>query len=176
MLLELRNIKVNERFSEETTQFTADIYVDNKKVGYAKNDGQGGSTYYNSYGGKRVQMAAAEAYTKTLPSTVVDLGDRKFTIESDLENWIDLQVEAFLKEKDKKSFDKKVQRSCETAIVWGVPDSGKVSALGFKPKQNLVKLMGTKEGKAAVMSLIVKVRGQLKEGEVIFNKNVPHSL
>lgn len=176
MKLELRNIKVNEAFSEETTQFIADIFVDGKKVGYAKNDGRGGCTNYNAYPTKRVQLIAAEAYCLLLPAKEYPMGNKTLTIKSNLENWIDDQVEEFLKAKAKADFQKKIKRACETAIVWGLPDSENVSALGFKPKQKLTELMKTSNGKEAVMGLVVKVRGRLKKGEVIFNTNVPHSL
>ena len=37
MNIELRKLKIVESMSEETTAFTADIYVDGYKSGYAKN-------------------------------------------------------------------------------------------------------------------------------------------
>ena len=176
MKLELRNIKVYERMSEETTAFTADIFVDGKKVGHTKNEGIGGPTGYNAYAGKRIQLTAAVAYCLLLPEKKYPMGNKTLTIKSNLENWIDDQVEEFLKGKAKTDFQKKIKRACETAIVWGLPDSENVSALGFKPKQKLAEMMKTSNGKEAVMSLVVRVRGQLKKGEVIFNTNVPHSV
>lgn len=177
MLLELKNIKVNERFSEETTQFMADIYVDGKKVGYAKNDGIGGPTYYNAYEGKRIPLKAAEAYCLVQPAKEYPMGDRVITIPSNLEGWIDEQVDNFMKQKATNAFEKKLKRACETAIVWGVPNSGKASIWDItKPKRKISELLKTPQGKAAVMNTVVKVRAQLKEGEVIFNTNVKHSL
>lgn len=177
MKLELKNIKVNEAFSEETTQFMADIYVDGKKVGYAKNDGIGGSTYYNAYEGKRVQLKAAEAYCLVQPAKEYPMGDRVITIPSNLENWIDEQVDNFMQQKVTNDFEKKIKRACETAIVWGVPNSGKASIWPItKPKRKISDLLQTPHGKAAVMNIVVKVRAQLKEGEQIFNTNVKHSL
>lgn len=178
MLLELKNIKVNERFSEETTQFMADIFVNGKKVGYAKNDGQGGSTYYHSYGDNRVQLAAAEAYCLVQPPLEMPMGQGGYLeIPSNLENWIDTEVEKFLYAKDSLKFQKKIQKACETGIVWGVPNTDKVSVWDItKPKRSISVLMQTPQGKAAVMNIVVKVRAQLEKGEVIFNTNVPHSL
>lgn len=40
--LELKNVKVHPDMSEETTCYSATIYVDGKKVGFAKNNGHGG--------------------------------------------------------------------------------------------------------------------------------------
>jgi hypothetical protein len=43
-LVEIRNLRVNQRLSEETLCFSATVYVDGKKVGEAKNHGHGGNT------------------------------------------------------------------------------------------------------------------------------------
>lgn len=44
MKIELKNISINKRLSEETTCFVANIYVDGKKAGEASNRGNGGCT------------------------------------------------------------------------------------------------------------------------------------
>lgn len=44
MSISLKSIKILEHASEETTCFEAAVYVDNKKAGYASNDGHGGMT------------------------------------------------------------------------------------------------------------------------------------
>ena len=40
----LKNLKVHGGMSDETTCFSADLYCNNKKVAFCKNDGHGGST------------------------------------------------------------------------------------------------------------------------------------
>lgn len=44
MKIELRNIRINARLSEETNCFSATLYVDGKKVGECLNRGHGGET------------------------------------------------------------------------------------------------------------------------------------
>ena len=44
MKIELKRFSYNARLSEETNAFAADIWVDGKNVGFAKNDGHGGNT------------------------------------------------------------------------------------------------------------------------------------
>lgn len=44
MKIELKRLKVYPRMSDETLAFVADVWVDGKKVGTAKNDGHGGQT------------------------------------------------------------------------------------------------------------------------------------
>lgn len=46
MKIELRKVSVNHRLSEETLCFAADIWIDGKMMGAAKNHGHGGSTDY----------------------------------------------------------------------------------------------------------------------------------
>ena len=44
MKLELKNVRVNNAMSEETTCFTATLYADGKKMAHCRNSGTGGMT------------------------------------------------------------------------------------------------------------------------------------
>jgi hypothetical protein len=46
MELTLKNVKINQAMSEETTCFSATVYVDNHKIGTVVNRGHGGSNEY----------------------------------------------------------------------------------------------------------------------------------
>jgi hypothetical protein len=86
MKIELKNIKVSEHMSEETTAFTADIFINGKKAGYCKNGGYGGPTDYHALGGNTVSlMNEAEEYCKSLPK--LKFGDG-FEINMNLEVYI----------------------------------------------------------------------------------------
>jgi len=89
MKIELKNIKVNKMFSEETTCFIADVFINGKKTAYAKNDGRGGNTNIQPY----VGMSLDEVYNfcKTLP--------KKFGYPQTLDYLIDDLL--FEKEKEK---------------------------------------------------------------------------
>jgi hypothetical protein len=172
MKIEIKNIKVNNSFSEETTCFIADIFVDGVKVGYAKNDGQGGSTFYNSYEGKRELLNKADEYAKTLPSKFYKYGDTEMEIKSDLEGVIDDSVYKFVTNKEKASYEKKLKKNMETSICYGVPNSGKYSAIGFVGKPKIADLVKAPNGRIALTNLISKIKGELKKDEVIFNTNI----
>ena len=45
MKAELRKVKIARHMSEETTAFTADLWVDDKHIGHVKNDGRGGANF-----------------------------------------------------------------------------------------------------------------------------------
>ena len=115
MQIELKRIQFSERMSDETNCFVADLYINGKKVGEAKNDGCGGSTDYNGYSRENNDIIReCEEYCKSLPD--VDLGD--FKIKNSLENVIDELLENFLKLKE----EKKREKLMEKAIIFGVPN------------------------------------------------------
>jgi|JFJP01.1.fsa_nt_gi copper chaperone CopZ len=126
MKIELKRISFNERMSEETNCFSADLYIDGKKVGSCKNDGRGGCT---NYGGNSTAdydiIKEAEAYCKTLPKVKSSFDN--FEFEQSLESVIDELLEEYLKAKEKS----KVQKLMEKAILWGVPDSGRYTMIKY---------------------------------------------
>ena len=102
--VELKSLKIASNLSEETIAFTANIYVDGKKVGWAKNGGYGGGTEYRLEGADLRE--AVEGWAKTLPDRVSSFngGDGKpFTYPMDFEAVID----DIVYKKDAENFRKK---------------------------------------------------------------------
>ena len=168
MKIELKNVKVNEAFSEETTCFIADVFINGKKVAHAKNDGRGGCTDYYPYEGQRELLKQAELFCKTLPKEKVDFGDRVHEFDQSLESVID----NLLFEKEKEKEQKKIDKLCETQIVWGKPNGMSYRMIGFNGKQKFADVKKSIVGQKALEKLIDRVKGELKEGEIIFNKNL----
>ena len=168
MKLELKNVKINEAFSEETLMFKADLFVDGKKVAYANNDGHGGCTWYNAYENQREALAKAEAFALTLPSTFHEFGGKTHEFKSNLESWIDDTVNKIADDKAQAKADKKMQKLMETQIVFGVPNSNQYKHMGFKSKAKLTELSS-----ASVKNLVDAVKSRLLPNEEIFNKNIP---
>jgi len=159
MKIELKNIKVNKMFSEETTCFTADVFINGKKTAYAKNDGRGGNTNIQPY----VGMSLNEVYNfcKTLP--------KKFGYPQTL----DYLIDDLLFEKEKEKEQKKINKLCLTNIVWGKENGTSYTKISFKGSPKLEDLKKTTVGKTALKSLIEKVKKEyMKEGEVLFNDNL----
>ncbi len=163
MDIKLKNLKHARNLSEETNAFTADVYVDGKKVAYAKNDGHGGNTMVREYPepGCRETLDKAEAYAKTLPPIIHD----DFELPMDLEFFIDELVDGDLKEKEQARFKKKMEKEMLTGIVVGVPDTGKY---GF---YNLRKPLSTIP-KGQLHAHILSIRTKLKKGEKVLNTNL----
>lgn len=49
--IELKNLDVNKRMSEETWAFTATVYLNGERVATAENRGRGGQTMLRKYAG-----------------------------------------------------------------------------------------------------------------------------
>jgi hypothetical protein len=174
MQIQIKNIKVNLAFSEETTCFTADIFVDGKKTAYARNDGHGGCTYYCSYHKPNddENLRQAEAFAKTLPSTTYNMGGKDLVIESNLEGIIDQAIDDYVNAKEKAKFLKKLEKEMETGFVIGVPNSGNAYSRSFKGKPKLAVLMLHPSNRLTVQNFYNTVKKELKDGEQILNTNL----
>lgn len=85
MKIEIKNLKVIESQSEETTCFTASLYLNSKHAGHVKNSGKGGSTDFHILPEAKEDFIIAQAQCKLLPAYM--------GISMDLELYIELQVE-----------------------------------------------------------------------------------
>lgn len=168
MKIELKNLKINLAFSEETTMFMADVYIDGIKTAHAKNDGRGGSTFYHSYDKSLIDLLhKAEKYCKALPP----LKYRDMSLDMSLEMFIDELVSAKANEKDLEKFKKKRAKAMIKHIVWGKPNSDTFNQWGFKGSIQEILSMGA-QGVIAVENMYKKVKAELKAGEIIFNEDL----
>lgn len=172
MKIEIKNIKINKSFSEETICFNADVFVDGKKTAYASNDGHGGCTFYNSYHKPNddENLRQAEAYARTLPSHFYEYGDTKMEIKSSLENIIDKAIDDKFNEGEKAKANKQLTKDMEKNICFGVPNGNSYRMIGYKIPLKAVAM--SEQGRKALTELYQRVKGELKEGEVIFNKDL----
>lgn len=170
MKLEVKNIKINKSFSEETICFKADVFVNGIKTGYASNDGHGGSTFINCYEGKRELLAQAEAYAKTLPSHFYEYGGKKMEIKSDLEGIVDQVIDDKFNESERVKANKKLENDMIKNICFGIPNGNSYRMIGFNAPLKAVAM--SVQGRVALVKLYERVKGELKEGEEIFNKDL----
>jgi hypothetical protein len=63
--VELKNVKIYQGMSEETTAFTATLYINGKKAAHVKNDGRGGDNYPRFTDGELEKQF--HAFCKNLP-------------------------------------------------------------------------------------------------------------
>ncbi len=167
--IELKKLTIYERMSEETTAFSAEIYIDGINAGQAKNDGHGGSTDYYAYPEHRKLIEEAERECLALPPMKCGGGDsgmREFEVPMNLENYIDGIVEDEMRKKDKKKFEKQIEKKMPNHIMWGVPNGDTYTSMKFK--QNFAPAHAVQLQKY----IDEKVKPQLKAGEVILNTNL----
>ncbi len=161
MNITLKNCKLALSLSEETIAFTADLYVDGVKTGYASNHGTGGPTGYYATPAQRERLSKAEAYALTLPAH--SYGD--FTVPSSLELVIDLLVDGEVKKKEAKKLEKDMQKSLlfgtadeYTCVSWRLP---------------LTEMLTNPKGLEVVAAKVKQLRAA---GKVILNTNLPTEL
>ena len=166
MKIELKNIYTSERFSEETTCFKSDLFCDGKKVGYCKNDGQGGNTHYEGIGYHYEKIKDMEEYCKTLPPIVYTKEEHgsDFTINMTLEHYIDDLLMKFL---DKKE-EVKLKKTFKKGIVFG---KSKYSYSVITWKGHTVESMLTNP--FGLETIRKKVKELTDDGHKILNTNLP---
>lgn len=173
MQIELKNIKFFEAMSEETNAFVADVYVNGKKVAYAKNDGHGGCTFYHAYEGKRELVKQAEQFCEALPPIKYSKY-RDFEIPMNLEHKIDELFEEWLKAKDQAKFDKKLQKDMLTGLCVKTPN-GYTQATWKSGGRNvtIAELVSVPNGRELLKNAIAKAKA---EGKEVLNTNIPQHL
>ena len=158
MKIEIKNIKFSEALSEETNAFTANLYINGKKVGYCKNQGHGGCTdYYPDSKEDWKAIHEAEAYCKALPK----IQWRGCEFDQSLESVIDQLLEDWLKAREQK----KLERKMKTCVLVGVPDNPHYGVYNYKrPLSDFPT--------PQLQASIDRIKAKLHEGEVILNNNL----
>ncbi len=178
MKIELKKLKVNLAFSEETTMFQSELAINGIIVGNAYNDGRGGCTFYSAYryglSDEEIRrneelIKKAEDYCKSLPKEKVDFGNGKIV---EFEQTLESVIDNLVLEKEKEKDNKKRKKLCESNIVYGFENGISYKYIGFKSKQKLSEIAKTENGKKAIQQLIDRVKGEMKKGEIIFNDNL----
>jgi len=153
MKIQLKKIYFSEQMSEETNAFTADLWINGKKIAYVKNDGHGGCTNYNTYDPSlRPILKEAENYCESLPSVKYNNHDLPMNLEFKL----DLLLEDWLNLKDYKK-----------AIVYTAKD-GSTREVTWKGN-SITKLLKMDSGVTVLKIAIKRIKSQ---GGVIKNTNL----
>jgi hypothetical protein len=159
MNIELRNIQIFDKMSEETTAFHASLYIDNKKIGWAKNGGTGGCTDYGADDHKDyVLLKQADDYCK-----------RTMAESQSLEEVIDNLLEEYLVEQD----GKKMKKRMLTHIMFG--NSSQYTEVHW-PKITIAQLLLIPLGREKIKAAIRSLRKKAKDGDALLNTNIKEEL
>lgn len=166
MKIELKKISFNERMSEETNCFTADLYINGIKAGYVRNDGRGGSTDYYANEGKHKLIEDAEKFCVDLPAIKYGSLD----IQMNLENKIDQLFVEWLTQKETAKFQKKLEKDCLKGICFKFQDGYKT--ITWKG-HTISTMLQHPQGKTVLKAKLAELR---RNGDEVLNKNIPQEL
>ena len=171
MKIELKNIKINESFSKETTCFKADLYVEGIKCAVVENKGHGGNTHIGVGMLKEHKnlLTGAELYCAKMPkvkSTFAGLDN----FDMDLEYFIDKLVEKERILRFEKRANNKIEKLCSNGIVYGV--KGKHYFSRNWKGYTIETLKQHPKGIEILKAAIADITSKLKEGETIWNTNL----
>lgn len=171
MKLELKKVKINLAFSEETIMFRADVYIDGEHIGEAENEGRGGCTWVSHLGTERSKQVLDKAfeYFKSLPPIKFKVGNDELEVDSRLDGAIDDIIAGIVNEKEKKSLEKKMAKSMEKGLVYSKGVEGSFNTITWG-KWTMAQLMAHPEGRKRVEEAIAEVTGK---GYKVLNTNIP---
>lgn len=159
--IKLKNVKYSARFSEETYAFQADIFFDNKKVGYCINRGIGGSTDCNLWNGEAKTKEAfknMEEYCNSLD--IEGYGNKLEWVVDDLfQNWLTNQS---IKKDEKKG------------VLYG--DTTKYTIQTFTANGKRLSMADLLKNEKAIQMLKDFCSKVKKEGHTVLNTNLPFTI
>lgn len=184
MKITLKNIDVNLKFSEETTMFCADIYIDGVKVGYAENRGCGGATDIEAIGDgdklwkNRKLLQSADEYCRKLPDRAYEYernGEtKKLVYGLNLENFIDDLISDHLEQKETKRFQNKLAKDLEKYICISKTSNKhkceNYERVKFKTYFSINEIFSNPNLKQKVLD---HINEKEKEGFFVLNNNLP---
>ena len=170
MKIELKSIKVFEAMSEETTAFYANVYIDGKHRGYAKDDGRGGcidirpeySKDETIWKANQQAMQEAHAYCEALPP----IKYRDTELNNNLEMVVGELLEKFL---DAKA-DKKFIKDMDKGLLFGTKNN---YSMIYWTNTTVVALLQNTIGRARIKKICAEKKA---EGKVLLNTNIPAEL
>jgi len=171
MKIELKSLKIYDSLSEETIAFTAYVYVNDKKVASAKNDGHGGSTYIHRYpNADPALLDSAENYYKELPPTKYESNGKVIEIKQTIEDVIDDLVYQAYNEKEKKKIEKKLNNNMIKGICHGDVNSFTITSwTGY----TIPQLLASPQGRATIRAKLLQLKSEKRP---ILNTNIPKEL
>ena len=165
--------KFKEGFGHDLMGYYCDVYLDNKKVGYVNDDGWGGDVSIDFT--DDAKQAIFEKYleeNKIVDIMVKKLGWGSLLKKNEINYWSQgiAVVEVAIDTKQVEKFIKKINKTCISSIVYGTDHRYQSSGWKRLTLAQIVKhpALGIKP----LQALYDKIKGELKDGERIFNTNL----
>lgn len=159
--IKLKNVKYSARFSEETYAFQADIFFDNKKIGFASNRGVGGSTDCNLWNGEAKTKEAFKKMEEYCNSLGIEgYGNKLEWVVDDLfQNWLTNQS---------------IKRDEKKGVLYGDTTKYTIQTFISNGKRiSMADLIKKEEGIKLLKNFCSKIK---EEGHTVLNTNLPFSI
>lgn len=159
--IKLKNVKYSARFSEETYAFQADIFFDNKKIGFASNRGVGGSTDCNLWDGEAKTKEAFKKMEEYCDSLGIEgYGNKLEWVVDDLfQNWLTNQS---------------IKRDEKKGVLYGDTTKYTIQTFISNGKRiSMADLIKKEEGIKLLKNFCSKIK---EEGHTVLNTNLPFSI
>lgn len=159
--IKLKNVKYSARFSEETYAFQADIFFDNKKIGFASNRGVGGSTDCNLWNGEAKTKEAFKKMEEYCDSLGIEgYGNKLEWVVDDLfQNWLTNQS---------------IKRDEKKGVLYGDTTKYTIQTFISNGKRiSMADLIKKEEGIKLLKNFCSKIK---EEGHTVLNTNLPFSI
>lgn len=115
MNIVLKKIRYNDRMSDETSCFSAEIWMDGQKLADVSNQGCGGSNAYYPVGGySNPKWTELCEWCKKQPPHIY----QGISIEMDTDLYISDLLEEWLKKEDTRRVQAQIKRWCKTKTVY----------------------------------------------------------
>lgn len=170
MKIELKNIKHFYELTDETNAFSAKLYVNDIFTAECSDTGKGGCIDIQVVKGKEKLLKEAEEYTKGLPALKTNYG---FDLDMHLQLYIGQLVDTDIEERE---FKKSVKSLEKNNIIFG-KSKREMQYTWFTAEGNkkvpIANMLTSPSAKQMLINRIVDLK---KEGNLIFNTNIPEEL
>jgi hypothetical protein len=178
MVIQLKNVRVNEGLSRESLAFSATLYINGQRVGLINNNGNGGETHYQPFDNRGATLIKEAvkwvgSFPRKLGATELD-GDGARANGEKFRDHLEDIANGWWNGKELARFQRKVEKAMENGIVFGVP--GKAYRV-MKYTQPIAVIIGIKRGVDRLRQDIhKKVMPLLRRDEKILNTNIPMNI
>ena len=178
MVIQLKNVRVNEGLSRESLAFSATLYINGQRVGLISNDGNGGETHYQSFdnrGAALIEEAVkwVGSFSRKPGASQTDGAEAAADAEK-FRDHLEETANCWWNGKELAKFQRQAEKAMVKGIVFGVP--GKAYRV-MQYTQPIAVIIGIKKGVERLRQDIhLKVIPMLSGDEKILNTNIPMSV
>ncbi|QJB34882.1 hypothetical protein HF324_27555 [Chitinophaga oryzae] len=174
MNIEIKNIKYSPTLSDDSNAFTANLYVNGKKVCMVSNNGSGSGLDYGIVDPKlKPLLKEAVQWCKQLPPVPVPNlhpEDAPSQVEMDLELYIDRLLRAHLQRQE----NSKMERKMADTFLYGIPNE-RYGTIKFK--YSFQYMMDLPDGRERITGMLRKyVLPEIAKGYQLLNTNIPEDM